>query len=83
MSPVYLDFVTEFVKSNNFIDLPFDNITKAFQTPATVNVSTSVGVDWTVPYPGTSLDGFQTHLTVALDVPVPETLAQNATTALS
>ncbi|POR35822.1 Uncharacterized protein TPAR_03985 [Tolypocladium paradoxum] len=84
LSPVYVDNVEFFVNASNIIYIPFANVSTAFNTPASVNKTSVPGFGWTKPFPGSSVkDGHEVHLTVAHDVPVPEHIVQNSTTALS
>jgi hypothetical protein len=52
----------------------------------TPNISTTYnykGYDWTEPYPGQEVNGHQIHFRVAYDVPIPETLGKNSSTAIT
>lgn len=82
-SPVYLDAITFFPNTSNILILPPVNVTKAFNAPVASALDQFSGYDWSKPFPATKLDGFQTHLTVASEVNINETLAQNASTVLT
>ncbi|KAF6812662.1 hypothetical protein CPLU01_14853 [Colletotrichum plurivorum] len=50
---------------------------------AHVDVASYEGSDWTKPYPGTAVQGFQAHLRIANDVPWPADFATNQTTEVT
>lgn len=80
---IYLDNVEYLAASNNVAPMLLSTLEEAFvQTKPTDSAGFS-GYDWTQPFPGVKVDGFDAHLRIAYDVPFPESVVQNSTSAVT
>lgn len=84
MSGVYLDNTEWLADYTNLIAMSWADIETAFEEPDHSDVAPFAGLDWTIPFPGSKVEGFKAHLRIANDVPVPDSpQAHNQTTVVS
>ncbi|TDZ17901.1 hypothetical protein Cob_v009249 [Colletotrichum orbiculare MAFF 240422] len=84
VSAVFLDNGEWLADYSNVIAMSWADIEAAFEKPDHSDIAPFTGVDWTKPFPGSSIDGFRAHLRIAHDVPVPDSAeAHNQTTVVS
>ncbi|KZL74221.1 hypothetical protein CT0861_01766 [Colletotrichum tofieldiae] len=83
MSYIYYDNQEFLVSMPNLAKISWTEVEAAFDRPAHVDVASYGGLDWTKPYPGSPVDGFQAHLRIANDVPWPASFATNETTEVT
>ncbi|KAL7902431.1 hypothetical protein HDV63DRAFT_410161 [Trichoderma sp. SZMC 28014] len=83
VSPIYIDYGEFFLNHSNILTVPYDSILTAFKTPVTINSSAIEGYDWTQSYPGSHTHGHMAYLDVSLEMPLPASVVENATTVLS
>lgn len=75
---------TEFLSnSSNVVKIAWADVQSAFKHPDHADVATHAGIDWTKPFPGSTIDGFQTHLRIANDVPFPESTVHDQFTEVT
>ncbi|KAE8378398.1 hypothetical protein BDV26DRAFT_292215 [Aspergillus bertholletiae] len=82
-TPFYIDNDEYFIRSDNLLSVPMENVTAAFKTPYSVQSTPIDGFDWTKSYPGSRIDGHTAYLEVSQEMPISESIVQNATTVLS
>src|ERR1700753_2749497 len=80
-SPIYVNNIEFLVDSSNVVNISFPALQTALKKPNSTNETSFAGYDWTKPFPSSKIDGHGAHLRVAYDVPIPETVVQNSTTA--
>ncbi|OBR08030.1 Alpha-glucanase [Colletotrichum higginsianum IMI 349063] len=83
MSYIFYDNQEFLVNNSNLARISWTEVEAAFNHPAHVDVASYGGLDWTKPYPGSPVDGFQAHLRIANDVPWPASFASNETTEVT
>ncbi|KAL3301791.1 hypothetical protein RB213_004930 [Colletotrichum asianum] len=83
MPYVYFENQEFLANGSNLARMSWSEIDAAFQHPAHADVATFSGLDWTKPYPGSSVDGFEAHLRIANDVPWPDSFAKNQSTEVT
>ncbi|GJC87011.1 hypothetical protein ColLi_09849 [Colletotrichum liriopes] len=83
MSWIYYDNIQYISNASNVVKIAWADVQPAFEKPAHTDTATYTGVDWTKPFPGESIDGFQAHLRIANDVPFPESVEHGVFTELA
>ena len=83
LAPIYLDNIEFTGNDSNLIEISYDALKKAVASPASVSAASADGFDWTKPYPGEKIAGHKMYLTVARDVPLPESIVENSTTTVT
>ncbi|KAE9574759.1 hypothetical protein CGMCC3_g9242 [Colletotrichum fructicola] len=83
MPYVYFENQEFLANGSNLARMSWSEIEAASQHPAHVDVATFSGLDWTKPYPGSSVDGFEVHLRIANDIPWPDSFAKNQSTEVT
>ncbi|KAF2664290.1 hypothetical protein BT63DRAFT_460595 [Microthyrium microscopicum] len=83
LAPLYIDNVEFLAASSNLANVSFPILQTALKSPNATNESFFTGYDWTKPFPGSAIDGHGAHLRVAFDIPIPDNILENATTAVS
>ncbi|KAK4184081.1 hypothetical protein QBC35DRAFT_506676 [Podospora australis] len=71
-SVIYLDNIHWLADYNNLVKMSWPAIEAAFAQPNFTDSASFSGRDWTKPYPGTPINGFGSHLSIAFDVPMPD-----------
>lgn len=80
---MYLDNVEYMAASNNIVPMSLSTLEEAFTQTKPSDSSGFSGYDWTQPFPGEVITGFDAHLRIAYDVPVPESVVQNSTSTVT
>lgn len=83
MSPIFADAIEFLPNVSNIVNVSYPTLQVAFKTPNLSDNASMTGFDWTEPFPGSKIDGHKAYMRVAYDVPIPEDIVQNATTAVS
>ncbi|KAK2038863.1 hypothetical protein LZ31DRAFT_477881, partial [Colletotrichum somersetense] len=68
---------------SNLATISWTEVEAALEHPVHTDVARYGGLDWTKPYPGSTVDGFEAHLRIANDVPWPAKIAANTTTEVT
>jgi hypothetical protein len=79
-TPIYSDLIEFFPNASNIVPISLDLVLGGLTTPNMTDNATVAGFDWTVPWPGTSVNGHGANLRVAFDVSLPGDIVQDATT---
>lgn len=80
---MYLDDVEYMAASSNVVPMSLSTLEEAFVQTKPSDSSGFSGYDWTQPFPGEAIDGFDAHLRIAYDVPVPDSVVQNSTSTVT
>ncbi|KAL0938162.1 uncharacterized protein CTRU02_207893 [Colletotrichum truncatum] len=80
---IYFENQEFLANKSNAARISWPDVEAAFQHPSTSDVSSYGGFDWTKPYPGSPIEGFQAHLRIAHDVPWPESVAKYRSTEVT
>ncbi|KAK2027314.1 hypothetical protein LX32DRAFT_564557 [Colletotrichum zoysiae] len=83
MSYIYYDNREFLVDGSNLAKISWTEVEAALEHPVHTDVARYGGVDWTKPYPGSTIDGFEAHLRIANDVPWSAGLAVNTMTEVT
>ncbi|KAK7697353.1 hypothetical protein SLS64_013651 [Diaporthe eres] len=80
---MYLDDVEYMAASSNVVPMSLSTLEDAFVQTKPSDSSGFSGYDWTQPFPGEAIDGFDARLRIAYDVPVPDSVVQNSTSTVT
>ncbi|KAJ3960375.1 hypothetical protein N0V92_002981 [Colletotrichum tropicale] len=83
MTYIFFENQEFLANGSNVARISWSEIEGAFQHPDQADLATFGGLDWTKPYPGSSVDGFEAHLRIANDVPWPDSVGKNLTTEVT
>ncbi|KAJ0340031.1 hypothetical protein COL26b_012722 [Colletotrichum chrysophilum] len=83
MTYIFFENQEFLANGSNVARISWSDIEGAFQHPDQADLATFGGLDWTKPYPGSSVDGFEAHLRIANDVPWPDSVGKNLTTKVT
>ncbi|KAH9210832.1 hypothetical protein DL95DRAFT_465442 [Leptodontidium sp. 2 PMI_412] len=82
-SPYYLTDGPFFMNGSNIISGIWNNVSNAFSKPVATHSTPVTGYDWTKPFPGTALSGYNVNLTISQEMHIPEDVVEDATTPKS
>lgn len=81
--PIYIDNAVFLANASNIVKVSLPVLQAGLQQPNPSDSATVDGFDWTRPFPGETISGHEAHLRVAYDVPIPEDVVENSTTAVT
>ncbi|KAK2060412.1 hypothetical protein LY76DRAFT_509962 [Colletotrichum caudatum] len=73
-SYIYFDNSPYLSNPSNVVEFSWPSLKAALTSPNRSDVASYTGFDWTLPYPGTPLSGFSTHLRIADDLNFPDSV---------
>ncbi|KAH9203510.1 hypothetical protein DL95DRAFT_418984 [Leptodontidium sp. 2 PMI_412] len=82
-SPYYLTDGQFFMNGSNIISGNWNNISNTFLTPVATHSTPITGYDWTKPFLGSALSGYNVNLTISQEMHISEDIVEDATTVLS
>lgn len=77
-SYIYFDNIPYLANASNVVGMSWPALKAAFASPNQTDTANYAGLDWTKPYPGSTLSGFSAHLRIADDVPFPSDVTTEA-----
>lgn len=83
MPYIYFENQEFLANGSNVARISWKEVEAAFRNPDHADSATFGGLDWTKPYPGSFVEGFEAHLRIANDVRWPESIAKNQSTEVT